>query len=37
MKRKENYTYSIYTGSKLKNKNYEEKGKHLLNFGKLKD
>jgi hypothetical protein len=26
MKKKENYTYSIYIGSKLRNKNYEEEG-----------
>ena len=26
MKRKENYIYSIYTGSKLRNKSCEEKG-----------
>jgi hypothetical protein len=29
MKKKENYTYSIYTGSKLRNKSYEEGEKHL--------
>ena len=29
MKKKENYTYSIYIGSKLRNKNYEEEGELL--------
>jgi len=29
MIKKENYIYSIYTGSKLRNKNYEEERKHL--------
>ena len=29
MKKKENYIYSIYTGSKLRNKSYEEGEKHL--------
>jgi len=29
MKKNSNYTYSIYTGSKLRNKNYEGVGKLL--------
>jgi hypothetical protein len=29
MKKKENYTYSIYTGSKLRNKSYAEGKEHL--------
>ena len=29
MKKKENYTYSIYTGSKLRNKSYVGEEKHL--------
>ena len=29
MIKKENYIYSIYTGSKLRNKNYGEERKHL--------
>ena len=29
MIRKENYIYSIYTGSKLRNKNYVGEKKHL--------
>ena len=29
MKRKENYIYSIYTGSKLRNKSYVGEEKHL--------
>ena len=29
MKKKENYTYSIYTGSKLRNKSYVGAEKHL--------
>jgi len=29
MKRKENYTYSIYTGSKLRNKSCEEERRHF--------
>ena len=29
MKKEENFTYSIYTGSKLRNKNYEEEREHL--------
>jgi hypothetical protein len=29
MKKEENFTYSIYTGSKLRNKNYGEERKHL--------
>ena len=37
MKKKENYTYSIYIGSKLRNKSYGDAEKHLWNFGKLKD
>jgi len=37
MKNKENYTYSIHTGSKLGNKSYGDAEKHLWNFGKLID
>lgn len=37
MKNKENYTYSIYTGSKLGNKSYGDAEKHLWNSGKLID
>ena len=33
MKKNSNYTYSIYIGSKLRNKNYEEGRKHLWNSG----
>ena len=29
MIKKENYTYSIYTGSKLRNKSYGDAEKHL--------
>jgi len=29
MKNKEDYIYSIYTGSGLKNKNYEDEKEHL--------
>jgi len=29
MKKNSNYTYYIYIGSKLRNKNYEEGRKHL--------
>ena len=29
MKKNSNYTYSIYTGSKLRNKNYEDVGELL--------
>ena len=33
MKKNSNYTYSIYTGSKLRNKNYEDVGELLWNSG----
>ena len=29
MKKNSNYTYSIYIGSKLRNKNYADVGEHL--------
>jgi len=33
MKKNLNYTYYIYIGSKLRNKSYEERRKHLWNSG----